>query len=378
MLQNSNSYALEWFDIFITRTLPSTPTGTITADFSRNIIEESLHEKEKARIAFFNQVFQAVNEEALRLTVNRFQMAIVRLLDQLHHHPPGHKLETKVISSMQRDLKDLLEIIERSFNKYFDLDQKVPESYIAICKSDVKKKLNGLMNFFVEREQDMDLVAIVETFIKNFISENQRSHVNYREFLYMKNAWEELNNSTLYCEDNLQFPLLIDVLIRINFNGHMFVDYFVNRYSLERILAAESNEERIRVINSIRKSIRQREKIPNLKYRADLPDVIIQIDELLSDEVTTVEVKDGGDIKVQTSLPVPLLGAITRLMKDKGIIVNDNVTKLLEFISLNFTTTKTANISYTHLHSSYYSIDRRIKERLYDILMDLAKKCRSY
>jgi hypothetical protein len=37
---------------------------------------------------------------------------------------------------------------------------------------------------------------------------------------------------------------------------------------------------------------------------------------------------------------------------------------------------KQEKISYTHLHSSYYDIDQRNKERLYDMLMQLAKECR--
>jgi hypothetical protein len=95
----------------------------------------------------------------------------------------------------------------------------------------------------------------------------------------------------------------------------------------------------------------------------------------MSVAVETATMNEGS--KIQTSLTVPVLALLTRLFKEAGIYTNTNQTDILKSVSSNFTTLRQPEVSYGHLQAKYYQIDEGTKKKVGDLLIDMAKLCKT-
>ncbi|SJZ67952.1 hypothetical protein SAMN04488128_1011166 [Chitinophaga eiseniae] len=381
-------FSLEWFEVFISKTLLSANlnTAAITASFIRESLRKAAAEKDRIRMDLLREMFSATNEEQMRVSVKRYQLLLIHLLDELHHQDVANgynRLLRKLYSCIREYLKELLMLIENHFSRYFDLEQKVPESYLSLCREELSKGITSLEERLYKAKQDDRLVQILINHLWAFVN-SHRVQMTYRDFMYVKDAWNELQHSRLYEKHGRSLPLLVELLIRINYNTPVFVCYFIHDYMAAQLSTVTTTDEKIAIVHRLKSKVRKVNRLPNLRMLSDLPDIGDQIMDMLSEELsflqpvaaTVVHDSSGNEYKVQTNLPVPMLAAIFRLFKESGVILNSNIKKLLEFISAHYSSMKQEKISYTHLHSSYYDIDQRNKERLYDMLMQLAKECR--
>ncbi|MEC5143200.1 hypothetical protein [Chitinophaga sp. 212800010-3] len=382
-------FSLEWFELFVSRTLQSANLNhaTITANFVRDSIQKANEERDRIRLELLQEMFTVSSEEGMRVSVQRYQLLLIHLLDELYDQETtdaGNRLFRKLCHYLRDCLKELLTLIENHFTRYFDLEQKVPESYLSLCREEIRHGIDELENQLYKHKQDAKLVQILINHIRAFIS-NNRVQLTYRDFMYLKDAWGELLHSRIYGKQGRTFPLLVELLIRINYNSPMFANYFIQDCMGGMLSKAGTTDEKIGIVHRLKNKVREVNKLPNLRMLPAHADIENQIMDMLQEELSflqpTGSIFIGTDIapsdyKVQTTLPVPMLAATIRVFKESGVILNTNIKKLLEFISAHYSSMKQENISYTHLHSSYYDIDPRNKERLYDMLMALAKECR--
>lgn len=382
-------FSLEWFELFISKTLLSANLNhaAITANFVRDSIQKATEEKDRIRLELLREMFTASNEEGMRISVQRYQLLLIHLLDELHNQEmkdTGNRLFRKLCYYLRECLKELLALIENHFTRYFDLEQKVPESYLSICRKEISQGIDELEDRFYNHKQDAKLVQILINHIRAFIA-NPRVQLTYRDFIYLKDSWAELLHSRIYGKQGRSFPLLVELLIRINYNSPMFANYFIQDYMGALLSKAGTVDEKTGIVHRLKSKVKEVNRLPNLRMSPGYPDIEDQITEMLQEELSFLQSTGSNpagvemaasDYKVQTTLPVPLLAATIRVFKDSGVILNTNIKKLLEFISTHYSSMKQENISYTHLHSSYYEIDQRNKDRLYDMLMQLAKECR--
>lgn len=382
-------FPLEWFETFVSQTLVTARLNrsAINSDFIRESIRKAMMEKDHVRTELFTDMFSVKNEEGLRISIKRYQLLLIQLLDTLHEQgvpERDHRLLRILCDSIRDILKDILLLIEKHFSRYFDLEQKVPESYLSLSRKELLTGIIKLEDRLYREKQDDRLIQILISHIRAF-AQNSRLQVTYREFIYLKDAWNELQHSRVYEKKGRSFPLLIEILIRVNYNTPVFVSYFMNEYISKKIDHNASKEERIKTIIHSKNRLNEINKLPNMRMIWNLPDITEQIIEKMQEELNYLLVVPGisqseesvsSEYKIQTNLPVPLLAATFRIFKEGGVILNSNIKKLLEFIATYYSSLRQEKISYTHLHSSYYDISQRDKERLYDMLMKLAKECR--
>ncbi|QJB29906.1 hypothetical protein HF329_00720 [Chitinophaga oryzae] len=383
------SFSLEWFELFISKTLRSANLNhaAVTADFIRNSIRKASEEKDHIRMELLREMFSASSEEGMRILVQRHQLLLTHLLDELHDQEikyASNRLLRRLYYYLRECLKELLTLIENHFTRYFDLEQKVPESYLSLCRKEIGMEIDNLESRLYHYKQDAKLVQILINHVRAFIS-NLHVQLNYRDFMYLKDAWKEVLHSKIYSKHGRSLPLLVELLIRINYNSPLFANYFIQEYMGPLLSKAGTPDEKIGIVLQLKNKVREVNKLPNLRMMPLHPDIEDQIIGMLQEELAflqstgTVQANTDitpGDYKVQTTLPVPLLAATIRVFKDSGVILNSNIKKLLEFFSAHYSSMKQDKISYTHLHSSYYDIDQRNKDRLYNMLMQLAKECR--
>lgn len=93
-------------------------------------------------------------------------------------------------------------------------------------------------------------------------------------------------------------------------------------------------------------------------------------------QTTADDQKNSNEIKINTSLSVPQLSYLIRLLVENKTITNINQTEILKFISLHFSSLKRENISYIHLRSQYYKAELPTVESVKNLLLTLVSLSR--
>ncbi|WP_143307256.1 hypothetical protein [Chitinophaga vietnamensis] len=382
------NFLLEWFELFISQTLADVHahSNLINAAFVRESLKRIDSERKRVRHELLRDIFWTASESEMAAMVQRYQFMLYYLLDELDacEQRFSNKLLDIIYIRLQACITDILELLENSFGRYFEQDRKVPESYLRSCREQLGRDIGNLEDKLFKLKQDARLVQIVVDHVRAFIT-SQQPHLSYRNYKYVIGAWQELMWSPLYSKSGRELPILVELLIRINYNSSAFTSYFINEYMVSLLNKAGSTDEKIRAVYHLRILIQQVSTSSKIPLLADLPDISDQIMNRLEEELTFLRASPfqpadsgtiSGEFKIQTTLPVPVMAAAVRVFKEGGVILNTNVKKMLEFISQHYSSMKQEKISYTHLQSSYYDIDPRNKERLYDMLIMLANVCK--
>ncbi|RFS26777.1 hypothetical protein DVR12_03045 [Chitinophaga silvatica] len=382
-------YSLEWFDLFITETLPEIFKKPVLVNpvFIRRVLEKALEERKHIRLRLLEDMFNTRDEKNMQVLINRYQVLLIHLIDEANkvEVSSSNRLVRFLCQKLQQCLESLLAFIENDFLKYFDLEQRVPESYHAVCRELIGNELPILEKKLYSFKQDPALVEMILDNLRSFVV-NTRVHLPYRIFLYMKAVWYELRFSSVYNRQEWKLPILLEILIRLNYNSPALTNYLAEIYLPKKLSSITETDGKVKLLHAFRRSVSEITISAEGKLFRDLPGIDEQIFQLVGEEIellypavnsaTEGLTVVGKDFKMQTTFSVPVLGAIFRIFKEAGAIRNANVKKMLEFVAANYTTLKSDDISYIHIHSSYYDIGPKTKQQLYDLFIQLANTSR--
>jgi ferric iron reductase protein FhuF len=101
-----------------------------------------------------------------------------------------------VISVYQHSLKsveELLTFIEHHFARYFNIDEKIPNSYKLLMQTEFAQSFNALLKRYRLTNIDADLLEIIMVPFHRFLSNHENKQLTYRELLYLKILLKELD-----------------------------------------------------------------------------------------------------------------------------------------------------------------------------------------
>ena len=81
--------------------------------------------------------------------------------------------------------------------------------------------------------------------------------------------------------------------------------------------------------------------------------------------------KENNHSKIRTKLSVPQLAYFFRIMYQLNLINNSNQSDILNFLSSNFETENTSEISFNSLKSKYYSVDPSTRSSVREIIIKM-------
>lgn len=352
---------LVWFDTFIFNYL-GLKNSQISLSNSREYIQLANSNKNSTRVALLRNILYSASGDAKRSVISNHQIILVQLLDDLFSSKII--LKDNKINALRRvvveNLLDLLSFIENHYQRFMDEDHKIPDFYFP--------KIEIKIRFFrklIMRSKKFDCIDddICSQLIRYL--NGLKNMITYRDYFFIIHNWDKIisfirSNYTVSKSD------ICNLIIKINFNHPQIIQQILRHYSLriqqEGILSVKSEIERFY------------ESLSSGLYSKS-PSVVDKILELMECPVSSDPYPPLKNcFKVQTSLPVPILAAFVRILIEKRVIINDNKKKVLEFIAANYTSIKKENISMIHLHSSYYDINPKTKDRLYDVFLDMAKE----
>jgi hypothetical protein len=284
------------------------------------------------------------------------------------------------------NLSELLLFLERKFERYLDIDCRLPSSYLITAKATLFQDIDLLRERFEATAVDKHLLSIVfQPFTDCIKADRTDVSISYRQLYFLK----EMKKQLFELLDGRIGDLterLKKVLHYLNFNSVQYFDYWTEAINTEIENLPTIREKLDRVIY-LQKKVNQATIKPGFAYSKLRASLQTQLQSWLAEEViyqkdkeslegsshTSEELGRWKDFKVLTNFSVPQLGNFLRLLMESGFYLNKNRTEVLDFFSHFFTTVKQDSVSPGSLRSNFYKDNAAVSKTVRDILTDLVK-----
>lgn len=337
-------------------------------------------EKERIRILLMEQLFSIRDRQQLRLLTDQYQCSITRMMDTLYQHkglftPGAAKTEE---ASLYRLLHELLYFLKVQYTPFFNFSRKVPRVITVRAKRTLKQykdRLEGLLDAAELQELRPLLLAPFQEWL-------QAEALCFGDIRYAIFACQQLAAIAAAVPGSGTLTATRGILLSINFNAPDVVAFYINE--MRRIAANETDiTEKLRVLQLQLQTIRQETVFPGAALHPAQASLQQQLVLWLHAEIDfqqQVQVQQqqpapvtapGLQQKIHTSLSVPQLALLFRLLKEEKLITNTNQSELLKIVSSHFTTANKEQFSYGHLHGTFYKIEAHTRRTVYDLLIRL-------
>lgn len=292
------SYALEKWDRLISHTVHPDRR----ADFCSNpeaveqLLVQSQSSHDKVRKQMIQQAFSFSKEKAKEMFVQQHQAVLIRLLDKVYQYKQCKGLDettSKLYSTISIHLEAMLHFIEQYFSRYFSLEERVPISYLNLTKGELCQQLPACRIALQQRhDADEKLIALVCNYIYEFCSDGFLAYT-YRDLIYHKELLKHISTLGTNGKVDHVYSALKEVLIYLNFNSPLFIDYFISQIHEELSLLSEK-DSKIERLALHQKKIGQMHLKPGFALYSQFPSVRETLLEVLEREIeylTTIKTK---------------------------------------------------------------------------------------
>lgn len=378
-------YALERIDNIVLRTLhPSKITATNpTVNEIKEIYTFAAAEHDHIIDQLKNEFFSIQKEKQLELFVQRYQSSIIHLADILVQYIEGTKESKiqKLYKVLLVLLERLLSFIEDFFSRYFDLDAKIPESYRILSNKEFQAAFALIKTKAKHFSSYPALLEIIIESYEIFALRNPQRPITFRRLIYHKKLLSAIFKIMVQKKDTTQEEELINLLQYFNFNNNRFVYILTAKISMvvNEILSPAAKLENLywQV-----KFFSQLHTKPQFSLNPNLPVLKEICVHWLQEEIYFIEKKAQPTFilpqlpvkeitQIETSLSVPQLAFIIKILIEKGIIKNQSCRNLTQMTALYFKTKNTEIISPESLRLKAYAPDRAAVSKVKDTLLEL-------
>lgn len=336
-------------------------------------------EKERIRIHLLEQLFSIPDKEQLQLLTDQYQGCLVRLMDQLYRHhrqqQPGRK-ETDV-KRLYCLLHELLLFLKVHYSPFFNFSRKAPHLMTARAKRKLKACMEQMASLL---EQQPELTQLGPLLLQPFRLWLHARDLCFADIRYALFAWEKLADLPPQEPNGDALTAVKKLLIAINFNAPAVAAFWTAAWK-QLVDNEPAVSGKLRVLQLQLKEVNQVNCFPNAALYTMQPPLRRQLVSWLQDEIHFYEQEQlhlqvpvtgtNPGNKIHTSLSVPQLALLFRLMKEEKLITNHNQSELLKVVSASFTTANKEQFSYGHLHGTFYKIEAHTKRSVYDLLIRL-------
>lgn len=245
-------YELEKWDRFISGLLhPANLQNFLVNEQSIQLLmDQSETKRDSVRQQMIQQVFSMSKEKATELFVQQHQAVLIRLLDKLHDYMQAGNIDDKVIRLYKRlsdHLSFVLDFIENYFSKYFNLDERVPASYLQVSAKEICDQVPGCRQKLKEKGvEDEKLMEIIFCVFTDFCSTRTNPYT-YRDLIYRKDLIRQLMSLGSMHKEGCIYAATAELLVYMNFNSASFFNYFlaVIHGQLKELETTESKIEKL-------------------------------------------------------------------------------------------------------------------------------------
>jgi|GEM_PF-3198118 len=392
-------YPLSFFEKFINVDLQQASTERKHPDeqFYTQAVKDIINEKSKILECTGKHLYDLRKEKQIGWFIQQNQRHLVILMDQVATGLPAESLVDDVMPKGKNTwlnlykiiylhLAELLAYLERKFERYLDINCKVPPSYLLKAQAKFREDVALLKAGFLSSGVDEQLQNVV---FMPFLQLTKNNHIGslitYRQLHYLTEMNKRLFQLLDASGEQAVFPQkLHDLLLFINFNNVHYFEYWCIMTTAE-LTTFPTFREKLERLMFLQKKISQATQKPSFVYNSQRPPLQHKMQSWLAEEIVyhkEINATSGGahlpeelsrwkDFKVQTVFSVSQIGHILKLLLDSGIYVNKNRAEVLDFFSYFFTSVKQDRISSNSLRNNFYTDSAAVSESVRTILTQL-------
>ena len=326
------------------------------------------------------------NEDQLERYIRYHQHSIIRLMDGVTELlSVEDSNQKKFYLVCYNCLEELLYFVENYFAKYFDHDVKAPEGYIAKAKKDAHTNCKKLLEAFADKNVDPNLLNVILRVPKKIITKNSNSRITYHMVVYAKEVQKELfrfleqESETWDLNEELRH-----VMYYLNYNSVKVLTYHAH-YITSLLDAAETRVEKIEKLSFALKRINQAHVKPGLQYHKHGLSLKDQLNNYINEELgyqerlqqlsknSSQDIQETTitEFKIKFTASVSQLAYLLKILIETKIILNNNLSQVLQFLVKHVVTKKSETISHGSIRSKYYVVENGTKESVRAMLTSL-------
>ena len=374
------------------------PSVVLIATYINRVSEQERH----IRNTLLEEAYSLENEKSIEVLVQRYQSSLIGLADDIVQYTNiAEDLQlvfsdedttiTIVYQYALKCIEELLTVIEKHFSRYFNIDEKIPDSYRTLMQTHFKEMPGNISSQSENMDVDVELIQLMNDPFYKFIKADNRKPITYRDLLYLKTLQKEFSEFFLPGKKTVNTDTTLGLLLYLNFNSYDFFTYYLQIMSKD-VNEADSIGHQIEKLAWWLKTISQVQTKPEVAYKVNDQSAKEQLLSWIYDETAFLEKKkqltlvfpspgnniNNPSIKITTTLSVKQLALMMRLLFDNGIVKHENQTQLLTKVAEWIKTDKRENISPGNLRVKYYDIDQPTKNIIKDYLIQMINQLNKY
>jgi hypothetical protein len=396
-------YPLEWLDSLILQTFnpKNTDVNSISESELTLIAATILKECQTIQVQLKNEVFSLHKKRQIRLLVRKYHSTLIFLLDTIIENRKSEVFQnpnlSNIIETIITTLDELLSFVESRFSGYLSLDERVPITYLIVCRNELGLRLEQLRSKIFTNEDNRKGLEIALVFFDKILKSEHGYKITYRQICYQKELLKKLIAFKVTTNSSIIYSSLDELLIELNFNSVTYINYIVSRivkninnyltkaeklsklllyfkefnqlYSNEKIMLEPSQQNIKGVLhNWFTHEISYFKK--EIKYSADLQNgtTAKQFDTI----VTQVE------NKIECILSTDQMGLILRATDESRVLKARSMSQVFKSIVPHLSTPFKKDLSYQSVRSKSYNAEERDKEIAIQTLEKIIKKIKTY
>ncbi|WP_281631631.1 hypothetical protein [Flavobacterium luteolum] len=397
----NSKYPLEWFDSLILHTFDplsiniDSLTDNDIAVISENISKESI----KIQIHLKNEVFSLKKKRHIRVTVRQYHSTLIFLLESMIENRTKVQQSEKIIQMADlviSSLDYLISFIEDRFTYYLSLDERVPITYLMVCRKELALKLQRISKRNLDAELDILTVKQVVKILQNAIEADNGKKLTYRQILYFRELLKLLEEHNDNLESPSIFTPLDELLIDHNFNSVQYISILTERMT-EQIYKTEKQSSKLSLLLLFFKDFKQLHSNVKITFDASHQNIKDVLENWFVSEISflqnadEIEAKDilsskkngnpshpADENKIQCTLSSDQMGLILRATDETRVLKARSMSLIFKTIVPYLSTPFKRNLSYQSVRSKSYNPEEKDKEFVIKTLEKIIKHIKEY
>lgn len=342
------------------------------------------NEVDRIKHTLIQEVFYLEDERYLERYIQGHQQSLIRLMDHSAIRADDKSATGKLDKILYNAFDELLSFIERHFTKYFDQDAKAPEGYLSLARKDSLANMKTFRLSLESMNADVTLIDLVLRVLKKIAENNSEKGTTYRKVMYAKEIQKELSRITDGRTINDVNEELRQLMYYLNYNSIKVITWHAH-YVSSLLDKNEARTEKIETLSLLLKNVSQAQVKPGTGYNLHSPSLKNQLTEYISVELEYHERlqqlsnKPSGPspddflsgFKLKFEASVSQLAYLLKILIETKIIVNNNVSQIINFLVRFVITRKSENISVGSLRSKFYNVETGTKESVRSMLLSM-------
>lgn len=398
----NGKYPLEWFDSLILQTFHpvSTNIDSLTDSEIKVITDNISKESIKIQVHIKNEVFSLKKKRHIRVTVRQYHSTLIFLLDSIMENRSEKVIQSEKIRKLAdliiSSLDYLISFIEDRFSYYLSLDERVPVTYLIVCRKELSLKLQRINKRTFNSLQDKMTIKAVVKILQNAIESDNGKKLTYRRILYFRELLKLLEEHNDEMENPSIFTPLDELLIDHNFNSVQYISILTERMT-EQIYNVEKQNGKLNLLLLFFKDFKQLHSNVKITFDASHQNIKDVLENWFVSEISFLQNKDeieAQDIssskkngnpshladqnKIQCTLSSDQMGLILRATDETRILKARSMSLIFKTIVPYLSTPFKRNLSYQSVRSKSYNPEEKDKEFVIKTLERIIKHIKEY